>query len=171
MSDNKKDKRQNQTQDPNAYANALVRKGQLTAAEALTRGYGGAVRNVSPGEFEEYAKRFDLNEQVVELGAGQAIEGTLLGRGLPLTVKQKNPETGVEEERALETWKFDIGNGMKLAIWTSYQLERGLPQYVGQYIVVIRGPDVNVKGGKRVTKYSFGPLNGAMETISHEELD
>lgn len=163
------DKRKTNSQDPNAYANALVRKNQVTAAEALTRGFGSAVRRVSPDEMADLAERFDLNEQIVELEAGQAIEGTLLGHGLPLTVRQKNPETGMEEERPLETWKFDIGGGLKLAIWTSYQLDRGLPPLVGKYIVVLRGPDVNVKGGKRVTKYSFGPLNGPMTTVEAVE--
>jgi hypothetical protein len=155
------DKRKNNTQDPNQYANALQKRSQsprFTAAEALTRGFGGAVKSVDAAEFERIAQNFNLNGQVIELVAGQAVEGTLVGRGPVLTVHNRNPETGVDEEKPLETWEFDVGGGIKVAIWTSFQLERDLPPLVGKYITVIRMQDVNVKGGKRVTKYAVGVL-------------
>lgn len=151
------DKRKNNTQDPNAYANALTRR-QLSAGDVLARGFGGAVKSVDPDEFERIAQNFNLNGQVIELAEGQAIEGTLEGPGPVLTVHQKNPETGMEEDKPLPTWQFDIGGGLKVAIWTSYQLDRELPPLVGQYICVVRMKQVNVKGGKRVTKFAIGAL-------------
>jgi hypothetical protein len=119
------DKRKNNTQDPNAYANALVKPAKApSAAEALTQGFGGVVSAVSPEEMNELAAQYDVTATLVELAQGQKIQGILLGAGPILTQngKEIDPETGkMEESRPINTWQLQIGD-VRVCIFASHQL-------------------------------------------------
>jgi len=118
----KTDKRSNNTQDPNQYANALTRP---QAADALGRGFGGAVKNYNANDFEQVVQNFNLSGQVVQLEPGQGVEGFLKGAGPTLTQNKINPETGRAEENPIETWAIEVEDGVTVYLMAAHQL--GVP--------------------------------------------
>lgn len=93
--------------------------------------------------------------QIYKLEVGEMVTGVLEGNGPSTEFERINKATGVVEEIAtVQTWIIASQDGRKrISILSSVQLDRKLPPFVGGLVKIIRGKDINIDGGRRVTEY------------------
>ncbi len=92
--------------------------------------------------------------QVHSLEEGEMIEGILEGRGPSTTFSQKDPVTGQEVTRVVDTWIIASPAGnLRMSILSSVQLDRKLPPFIGGMVKIYRGKEVKTGKGFRVTDY------------------
>jgi hypothetical protein len=118
------------------------------------------------------AKDFDGQtiERIVPMQEGDSIRGVFQGPGEPLEMADAN--TG--EIRVLGTWRVLVahlpGGGQAIAVLiSSSQLEREFARFKREdgtwekpFITVVRGPQIDTRGGRRVTQYLVGRTRGEL---------
>ena len=123
---------------PNASGPALITKGVTKEEmEAL----------VQSGEYEFAPQNMSLEE-------GDMIAGILEGNGPDAEFEQKDMTTGIVTTKVVQTWIIANADGSQRAgILSTAQLDRKLPPFVGSNIKIIRGKDLKMANGHRVTDY------------------
>lgn len=92
--------------------------------------------------------------QIHSMEEGQMIEGVLEGNGPEAEFEHLDKHTGVVTTNTVQTWIIASYDGSKrLSILSSVQLDRKLPPFVGGAVKIVRGKDINIDGGRRVTDY------------------
>lgn len=118
---------------------------------------GGMIGKVSPDDFARYTAQGAKFERAVKLEEGSKVEGVYLGRGAPRDFEDK--ATG--EVRTVETHRIEVATGQVATITGATQLDRQLAEIpAGTRVVVIRGGNVELRGGHRMTEYYVSALPG-----------
>jgi hypothetical protein len=101
----------------------------------------------------ETLKGYQL-EHVLSVKEGHAIKGVYLGIGP--SIDMTDDTTG--EVRAVKTHRLQIGPNMIARLIGSVGLDsKMLDDYIGKEIMVLRGPKVDTRKGRRVNQYIVGP--------------
>lgn len=95
--------------------------------------------------------------QVHSMEEGELVEGILEGKGPSTTFTQKDPATGQEVTRVVDTWIIASTSGsIRISILSSIQLDKKLPPFVGGFVRIYRGKEQKTQKGFRVTDYMVG---------------
>lgn len=99
---------------------------------------------LASGEWEAPPQLFDLKE-------GDAVKGILEGEGVPASL----PDPRTKEMKDVKTWilRSVEDKGVRISILGSAQLDRKLPGFIGDVVIIKRGGEIQTKGGGRVTEY------------------
>jgi hypothetical protein len=117
----------------------------------------GMIGKVTPDDLKRYAERGAKFERAIKLAEGDKVEGIYLGQGAPREFEDK--ATG--EVRTVATHRFEVASGQVALITGSTQLDRQLSTIPeGTRAVVIRGAQVELRGGHRMTEYLVSTLTG-----------
>lgn len=107
---------------------------------------------------ELHAAGWECAQEVVDLEeGGPPLQGMLEGKGDPVEVTDR--VTG--EVRPLDTWVF-VNGPLRLAVFSSAQLEKRLPLYVGQEVCLWKIGQTDSSKGNRVNLYRIAhrPVGG-----------
>jgi hypothetical protein len=91
--------------------------------------------------------------QIYKLEQGEMVAGVLEGNG-PSAEFEHDAGHGVMETNEVKTWIIASQDGrQRISILSSVQLDRKLPPFVGGFVKIVRGKDINIAGARRVTDY------------------
>ena len=139
--------------------------------KAVTRATGGDVESAAPAIptnttlVRKVVTKADVDAvmadpslefapQVYSMEQGDLIEGVLEGNGPEAEFERKNEHTGEVTTNAVQTWIIRSHDGrQRISILSSAQLDKKLPPFVGGPVKIVRGKDLNIDGGRRVTDY------------------
>jgi hypothetical protein len=79
---------------------------------------------------------------------GQCVTGKLEGRGADVEMEDAAGET-----KRLTTWVLDVGDGIRIALMSSYQLDHELSELVGRLVRITYLAQVDTRKGQRVKDY------------------
>ncbi len=114
----------------------------------------GLIGTVTPDDFRRYTEQGAVFERSIKLAENQKVEGRYVGPGVP----REFTDDGTGEIKVVNTHRFEVAQGQVATINGAAQLDRQLKDLVGQRVVVIRGKDVNIAKGHRMTEYFVSAL-------------
>lgn len=121
----------------------------VSGAALITKGVSKADMDaiLTSGEYEFAPQNMSLEE-------GDMIEGILEGNGPEAEFEHKDMATGIVTTKVVQTWIIaSQDGGQRAGILSTAQLDRKLPPFVGGNVKIIRGKDLKMANGHRVTDY------------------
>lgn len=102
------------------------------------------VEVVTGNMLDQLSREFEC-ERLVVLKEGQMLRGVLLGNGPEAEL------TSIDgQPRAVATWRIRINERAIARVLGGYQLDRELPELIGQPVCIMFRAQVKTNGGKRV---------------------
>lgn len=115
----------------------------------------GMIEAFDPKGFVEGVGRdgdWEVAPQNMELKEGEQVRGVFLGWGKKASFERV--ERGVVEINEVNTWRIkNAKTGVTGSFLSSTQLDQKLEGREGHEVVVARGPNIDIGGGKRMAQY------------------
>lgn len=97
-------------------------------------------------------QQLETAPQLYKMEQGDMVVGILEGNGAEAEFERI--DQGVVTTNIVQSWIIASPDGRKrISILSSAQLDRKLPPFVGGLVKIVRGKDIDTKGGQRVTDY------------------
>lgn len=115
-------------------------------------------RDMSSQDFNAFLNDGDSEfaPQILSLEPGMKIEGILEGYGKPTEFTTKDPATGNDVTRTVNTFIVKALSGnMRVSILSSVQLDAKLPPFIGDRVAIARGQDIKSRSNAafRIANY------------------
>jgi len=125
-------------------------------APQIVTAAAGMIRKVTQEDIQSIVtdKTMEFAPQLLKLEEGDMLEGILEGNGPEAELEQVDKATKQVKTNIVKTWIVrDANGGQRASILGGAQLDRKLPPFVGGMVKIVRGQDIETKGGFRVTEY------------------
>lgn len=119
-----------------------------TAIETVDLSVNHLLSTPTAEEVQAKLSKGKMVAQVVQLAEGQAVEGMLIGPGTE--VETTDDATG--EPKQLNTWRMEHATGITIDLLSSHQLDKNLPELVGNTVFVQKLPKKQV-GARQVNQF------------------